>query len=592
MNNQDIEIVETRHLDGPNMWTYHAVIEAVVDIGALEDYPSNRLPGFTERLTKWLPTLIEHRCSYGERGGFVRRLEEGTWPAHILEHVTLELQNLAGMPGGFGRARETSARGVYKVVVRAWHETVTRAALFAARDLLMAAIEDKAYDVAAAVAMLKGLVSRHCLGAGTACIVEAAAARGIPVLRLAAGDLVQLGHGCRQRRIWNSRTDRTSAIAEGISQDGSLTMALLAAAGVPVVEDSVAGAPHRLLVVGGRVVAAARCAPLAADVTDSVHADVAAAATLAARVVGLDIAGIDVVAHDLAQPLEVQHGAVVGVTAEPDLLMHLQPAGGQARPVGRAIVDHLFTPAERGRVPLVGVAGTRGTTPTAQLVAYLLRLAGHHVGLACRAGLYLDARRVEAADAAHRGGARKLLLNRSIDAAVCENGPLTMLTEGLAYDRCTIGVVMDLELDREFERHGMTTVDQAYTVLRTQVDVVLPDGVAVLNACDERAAAMASLCDGSVILFATDAGAPALAAHRAAGGRTVCQRDGAVTLGDGTHDTRLLAVEAIPMFADAEPTPPLESLLAAVAAAWALGIAPALIATGIETFAATTIAAA
>ena len=108
MKNKDIKFIEIRYLRGPNMWTYRPVIEAVVDIGELEEFPSNLIPGFYERLTTLLPSLIEHRCSYGERGGFLRRLQEGTWPAHILEHVTLELQNLAGMPGGFGRARSSS----------------------------------------------------------------------------------------------------------------------------------------------------------------------------------------------------------------------------------------------------------------------------------------------------------------------------------------------------------------------------------------------------------------------------------------------------------------------------------------------------
>ena len=136
-------------LRGPNIWTYRPVLEAWVDIGELEECPSNTIPGFVDRLCAWLPSLAEHRCSYGEPGGFVRRLQEGTWPAHILEHVTLELQNLAGMPGGFGKARETGVRGVYKVVVRARQEDVSRACLEAARDLVMAAIEDPPFDVEA-----------------------------------------------------------------------------------------------------------------------------------------------------------------------------------------------------------------------------------------------------------------------------------------------------------------------------------------------------------------------------------------------------------------------------------------------------------
>lgn len=106
MKKKDIEFLDVVTLRGPNIWTYRPVLEAWVDIGELEDF-SNTIPGFYERLSGWLPTLIEHRCSPGVRGGFLQRLREGTWPGHILEHVTLELQNLAGLPGGFGKARET-----------------------------------------------------------------------------------------------------------------------------------------------------------------------------------------------------------------------------------------------------------------------------------------------------------------------------------------------------------------------------------------------------------------------------------------------------------------------------------------------------
>src|SRR5690606_7966154 len=157
MNNKTIRIIETMHLRGPNIWTYHPALEALVDIGELEDFPSNMIPGFAERLVGFLPTLAEHHCGVGERGGFVRRLRDGTWPAHIMEHVMIELQNLAGMPSAFGKARETSKRGVYKVVVRVRYEEVGRAALAAARDLVMAAIENKPFDVAATVDQLRAI---------------------------------------------------------------------------------------------------------------------------------------------------------------------------------------------------------------------------------------------------------------------------------------------------------------------------------------------------------------------------------------------------------------------------------------------------
>ena len=246
MSQKDIKFLEIRHLRGPNQWTYRPVIEAVVDIGEFEDFPSNTLPGFVERLTTFLPSLIEHRCSYGERGGFLRRLEEGTWIGHILEHVSLELQNLAGMPGGFGKTRETSQRGIYKVVIRAWHEEVSRFALESGRELLLAAVEDRPFDLAGRVEELRDMAERKLLGPSTASIVEAATAkdRRIPAIRLLSdGNLVQLGYGRKSRRIWTAETDETSAIAETISRDKDLTKSLLQSCGVPIPEGRLVNSP-------------------------------------------------------------------------------------------------------------------------------------------------------------------------------------------------------------------------------------------------------------------------------------------------------------------------------------------------------------
>ena len=241
--NETIEFLRVNYVRGPNIWTYRPIIEAWVDIGALEDRPSNTIPGLYERLLEWLPGLMVHRCGVGEPGGFMSRVRDGTWPAHILEHITIELQNLAGMQTGFGKARQTSVRGIYKVAVRARDERVSRAALEAGRDLLMAAIENRPHDVHATVKQLQELVDRFCLGPSTACIVGAAAERGIPAIRLNDGNLAQLGHGSRQRRIWTAETDQTSAIAEGIASDKDLTKTLLGACGVPIPEGRVVDSP-------------------------------------------------------------------------------------------------------------------------------------------------------------------------------------------------------------------------------------------------------------------------------------------------------------------------------------------------------------
>ncbi|PWB49072.1 MAG: cyanophycin synthetase, partial [Nitrosomonadales bacterium] len=244
MEKFDMEFLKVMSLRGPNIWTYRPVLEAWVDIGALEDSPSNTIPGFYERLSSWLPSLIEHRCGVGERGGFMERVREGTWAGHILEHVTLELQNLAGMQSGFGKARSTPVRGVYKVVVRSRHEEVSRACLDAARDLVMAAIEDRPFDLPATMARLRDMADSLCIGPSTACIVDAATERGIPSIRLTDGNLMQLGYGARQRRIWTAETDQTSAIAEGIASDKDLTKSLLQSCGVPVPEGRVVDSPE------------------------------------------------------------------------------------------------------------------------------------------------------------------------------------------------------------------------------------------------------------------------------------------------------------------------------------------------------------
>jgi cyanophycin synthetase len=703
-------------LRGPSIWTYRPALEAWVDIGELEECPSNTLPGFVERLTAWLPTLVEHRCSVGERGGFIKRLEAGTWPAHILEHVTLELQNLAGMPGGFGKARCTDEYGVYKVVVRAWHEDITRVALHSARDLVMAAINDETFDLPAAIAELKDMADQLLLGPSTACIVDAASARerNIPALRLSDGNLVQLGYGARQRRIWTAETELTGAIAEGISRDKDLTKQLLQACGVPIPEGRVVDSPadaweaaqdiglpvvvkpsdgnhgrgvftnlntqaeveaayplalaegsevmverfvrgqeHRLLIVGGKLAAAARgeeawvtgdgvatlnalidaqlntdprrgdlencplspiilaqepvarlelarqghqpdsilpagvrvlvmrTGNMAFDVTGQVHPDVAAVAALAARVVGLDIAGVDLVAEDISRPLAQQGGAVVEVNAGPGLLMHLKPASGEAQPVGRMIVDHLFAADDHGRIPVVGITGSHAPCAVARLLAHILDMHGKKVGLACADGWFLGQRRVETRHSANWAAARRILMNRSVEVAVLETSSASILGEGLAYDRCQVGVVTRVDPALHIGDFHISTPEQVFNVMRTQIDVVLPTGVAVLNADDAMGLALAPLCDGEVIFYAQNAAA--LAFHRQQGGRGVYLQAGRIVLVTGMDETSLAGSDVLLLPAELGPLQQ-ESVLAAVAAAWALAVPQALIHAGLETF--------
>lgn len=703
-----MKILNIFALAGPNIWSRRPVLEAWVDLEELVDASSNAVPGLYERLNDWMPSLIEHRCSVGERGGFLERLREGTFPAHILEHLTLELQSLAGTPVGFGKARQTTTPGLYRVVVRYQNEQVARACLDKALELFLCAVENRPFDREATLRNLKELADDACLGPSTGAIVAAAEARGIPARRLNDGSLVLLGQGCHQRRIWTAETNQTSAIAESIASDKELTKRLIAACGVPVpqgraadtaidaweaaqdiglpvvvkprdgnhgrgvctnlttrqdveqafevaaaegsgvlVEQFVQGHEHRLLVVGDKVVAASRgesawvvgdglstvtqlidtqlnadprrgysdefplnpveldpvavlelarqgftpqSVPqqnaklliqrngnLAFDVTDDVHPVVAEQAVLAARVVGLDVAGIDLIAQDISQPLEPQAGAVIEVNAGPALHMHLMPAAGIKRPVGEAIVDSLFGPGDNGRIPVACVSGTEGRAVVAGLIAHVFETAGRFVALASADGFFLGPRLVRPGNRANAESARCALLSPQVELAVFEADGLGVLREGLGFDRCTVAVVTGIKPDERLQTHFVETPEDQYAVERCGVDVVLPSGAAVLNADDPSALEMAPLCAGSVVLVSERPDHVALASHLAQGQRAVSRQGENISLLEGVSVQCVAMPPALKQFE-------LCHVLLAVAGAWSLGASKTDLAAGLLSF--------
>lgn len=709
----DLEICEINLLRGPNVWANYPVLEAWVDLGSLNDASSDEVPGFNERLKSWLPGLIEHRCSVGERGGFFQRLDRGTYPAHVLEHVTLELQTMAGHHLGFGKARATPVAGIYKVVLRYLDEVLVVACLRCARELLLAAYRGEPFDVAAEVARLRAIALRVALGPSTMAIVNAARDRGIPWRRIREDiSLVQLGHGAQQRRVWTAETDRSGAISEYIAHDKDLTRMLLRQAGVPVplgrkvddpddawdaaesmdipvvvkpldanhgrgvfinlisetqvrnsfgyaleegggvvVEKFVPGTDHRLLVVGSRMIAASKGYPAVVvgdgchtirklvisqlhtsvqtgrpdecpwskiddadwetavlldledqgfsldsvprdgervmvarfstwciDVTDEVHPSIRAHAVTAASVAGLDICGVDVVCRDISVPLEKQEGAIVELNASPNLLMFLQPAMGAVRPVGEAIIDMLFPDGRDGRIPTIGVTGTLGKTTAIRLLARLLQADGLCVSVASSDGIRIGQRVSQAGDGDRLAGAHGILLHPWTQVAICEAGAEHVLSDGLGFDRVSVGVVLNVG-DTHLGHAHIETLDEMGVAKRCIVDVVLPTGTAVLNADDALVAAMADKCKGTVMFFTCDTNNPIAAAHRIAGGRVVWLQDGEIYLSEGTAARALypLADVEMPEGGERHAVP----ILAAVAAAWAHGLPEACIAGGL-----------
>ncbi len=703
------------NLLGPNSWTYRPVLEAWADFTAIETCSPTQKTEAIARLLGWVPALAQSHLNADASSGTQTTLAAGRWSPQILEHLTLTLQSLADMPGGFGDTHPTSQAHLYKVVVRAWHPSVTTYALHAARELLEAAFNATQVDLKGMIERLQALRHKHCLGPSTACIVDAADDRDIPAIRLNTGNLLQLGYGINQRRIWTAETDRTGAIAETISRDKDLTKSLLHACGVPVpvgqavesaseaweaaqdlgvpvvvkpsdgnhgrgvftnlstqqeveqaygvavqegsgvlVEQFIFGQEHRLLIVGGKLIAAARgeyaqvtgdgvssihalidtqlnadprrgheedqplnyvrldsAAQLeiarqgytpqtilpsgqqaviqrngnvAIDCTELVHPEVAALACTAARIVGLDIAGIDLVALDISKPLQQQGGAIVEVNAGPGLLMHLKPATGQPRQVGRDIVAHSFALGDMARVPVIGITGSQGKTMTGKLLFRLLTLHGWRCGLASSAGLLVDKRLLHSGDCANFENARRVLMNREVQTAIIENGAHQLLSEGLAYERCEVGIITQIDWTEDLSAYKVGSHAERLKVYRTQMDVILPKGMAVLNADDPHIVELARHCDGQITWLGMTSNTPLIQAHLAQGRRVVSLIEGKLALLEGTRQHVLCPLEALGITKLATDTPKAYNVMAAAAAAWALGLTPDLIQAGLLSF--------
>jgi cyanophycin synthetase len=720
MDADSVVIRSIRALRGPNLHAYMPVLQVTLDIGPYDERPSSSFPGFVERLTAWLPGLAEHECSLGRPGGFVERLRRGTYLAHIVEHVALELQGRMDFDVSYGRARGTGERGVYTVIVAYKEEEPARAAIEKAVELALAAMHDLPFDIDAELADLNGTADRYRLGPSTAAIVAAARRRDIPVVRLTPrSSLVQLGYGVHQKRIRASETTLTSAIAVDLCQDKSLTNRMLHTVGVPVprgevvrtadgaweaaqeiglpvvvkpesgnqgkgvsvelrteaevrgafhladeigrgdvlVEQHICGVDYRLLVINGRMVAAARrdaaqvtgdgvhtvqqlvveanrdprrreghsgtmtrirldgsvdlvlgqqyltlgsvpeagrvvklrsnanlsTGGTATDVTDDVHPSNARLAELAAQILGMDVAGVDIVCADIARPLREQRGAIVEVNAAPGLRMHLAPAYGRARDVGRPIVDMLYPDRAPSRIPIVAVTGTNGKTTVTRLIAHMYETARKVVGMTTTEGTYIGRERIIRGDCSGPQSARAVLLHPRVEVAVLETARGGILREGLAFDWCSVGVVTNVSADH-LGLKGVNTVDELARVKQVVIENVHRSGAAVLNAEDRLTAQMAAACSGRVVYFALDAEHHVMRSHLAQGGWGVFVHDGQIVLAQDGQRVELVGLDQLAFTFEGRVRFQVQNALAATAAAWAQGLNPALIARALATF--------
>ena len=700
-----MQVSRIRALRGPNLWSRHTAIEAIVSCPEAERVLA---PSLEQQLRRTFPAVgnIE-----------VTRPAEQASLAHALERVTLALQVQAGCPVTFSRTTPTEEIGTYQVAVEYTEEPVGRLALELAEKLCQAVLAGEGFDVEGAIAQLHELDEDVRLGPSTGSIVDAAVARGIPYRRLTQGSMVQFGWGAKQRRIQAAEIDSTSAIAESIAQDKDLTKQLLHAAGVPVplgrpvrsveeawkaaqeiglpvvvkpqdgnqgkgvtvniteraafdaayetaerygtvmVEKFLPGHDYRLLVVGNKLVAAARREPplvvgdgvhtvrqlveqvnadprrgeghatsltkirfddiavgrlhaqglepesvpekgrrvilrnnanlstggTATDVTDDVHPEVAARVVAAARMVGLDICGVDVVCESVMRPLEEQNGGIVEVNAAPGLRMHLNPSFGKGRDVGQAAVELMFPNGENGRIPIIAVTGTNGKTTTVRLTAHLLKAQGLRVGMTNTDGVYVNGRQTDSGDCSGPRSARNVLMHPEVDAAVFETARGGLLREGLAFDRCKVAIVTNLGGGDHLGLNYITTLEDLSVLKRVIVLNVEPNGMAVLNAADPAVTSMAPHCPGEVTFFALDGNQPVLATHRAQGKRVVYVDNGAIVAQKGKQIFRI-PLSQVPLTRGGQIGFQTENVLAAIGAAWAVDVPWDAIAQGLSTF--------
>ncbi|MDB5081081.1 MAG: Cyanophycin synthase [Chloroflexi bacterium] len=720
METHGVLVRNIRVLRGPNLFAYKPALQITLDIGPYEERPSNSFPGFVERITSWLPGLARDECSIGRPGGFIERLNRGTYLAHISEHICLELQNLMGFKVGYGRARGTGEPGVYNVVIAYKEEVPAVEAYKVGLRMTLAAMNNEPFDVKGEIERLQDLADEYNYGPSTLSIVEAARARRIPIVRLTpTANLVQLGYGKYQKRIQASETSNTSSIAVEMCQEKPLTNRMLRTVGVPVpegrsvssadeawevaqeigkpvvlkpeagnqgkgvsvnlvtetevraafeiassyqgdvlVEEYIQGQDFRLLIVNGRMVAAARRDPAqvtgdgqhtvrelvelvnadprrrpghsgtlsrirldaavdlvlrqqnmtlesvpeagmivrlrhnsnlstggtAIDVTDEVHPQNARLAELAAQILALDIAGIDILCQDIRRPVQEQGGAIVEVNAAPGLRMHLHPAAGQPREVGKAIVDMLYPNNAPSRIPIIAVTGTNGKTTVTQLISHMYETAHWMVGRTSTEGTYIGKERILEGDCSGPKSAQAVLLHPSVEVAVLETARGGILREGLAFDWCSVGVVTNISPDH-LGIGGINTLEQLAQVKQVVIESVSKDGAAVLNAEDSLVAEMAAATDARVIYFSLNPNNHIIQAHLADdNGWAVFLDKGMIVLAKGSDRVELIELDRLAFTAGGKINFQVQNALAATAAAWAAGLNPAMIGRALTTF--------
>ena len=713
-------IREINAMRGPNYWSIrrHKLIVMVLDLEDLEERPTNSIEGFLDRLTTRFPTMYSHRCSEGTEGGFFSRVKEGTWMGHVIEHIALEIQTLAGMDVGFGRTRDYGEKGVYHVVFAYAEEKVGRFAAQSAVRIAESLIDGSEYDLDSDIQRMRELREESRLGPSTGSIIEEAEARGIPWMRLNKYSLCQLGYGDKQKRIQATVSSQTSSIAVELACDKEDTKFILEQAEIPVpkgeiirteaglkdavayvkyplvvkpvsgnhgrgittnitnwedalkafeaakavsrsviVERYITGEDYRLLVIDYKLVAAAKRTPAgvtgngkstlkqlidevnsdprrgyghekvltqidvdsmteglmkqqgltlnsiiaegewiklkdtanlstggtAEDVTDVIHPYNVFMAERIARLIGLDICGIDIMTSDMRIPLPETGGAVLEVNAAPGFRMHLAPTSGLPRNVAANVVDMLFPSGTQSRIPIVAVTGTNGKTTTTRLISHIMRMKGYKVGYTTTDGVYIQNRLLMQGDCTGPASAEFVLRDPTVNFAVLESARGGLLRAGLAFSSCDIGIVTNVAPDH-LGLKGIHTIDQLAKVKGVIPETVRPGGYAILNADDDHVYAMRKSVAANVALFSMDEHNPRIKAIAKVGGLSAIYEDGYITICKGEWKMRITKASSVPLTFGGKAAFMIQNVLPAALTAYIQGLGIEDIKVALESF--------
>lgn len=696
-----MNILKNQVLKGPNYWSNSRkkLIVIKLDIGRYEELPTNLLVGFQERLTHYLPSLLSHRCSLGTEGGFLKRVEEGTWLGHVIEHVALELQCLAGMDCGFGRTYGTREYGVYNVLFTYEIEEAGLYAGFAAVEFITAIAEGKEYSLDRVIAHLKEIFRDKGLGPSTRAIIAEAQNRKIPYKRHEHTSLITLGYGRNQKKIWASISSKTSSIGVDIAADKELTKQILKANFIPIpeglmihsteeldeainqlgfplvikplngnhgkgvvthitdkqkahigfklaknisnqiiTERFISGQDYRFLVINYKVAAVAKRTPAhvvgdgkltinqliqqvnkdphrgeshentltsikideatlsilnennlslesvlpqkqilflkeaanlstggtAKDVTDEVHPFNIYLAERVARLMNLDICGIDIISKDISTPLNENHGAVIEVNAGPGLRMHLSPNEGKPRNVAKPILDMLYPSHLSARIPIVAVTGTNGKTTVVRLIAHFARYANHHVGFTTTDGVYLNNKLIHSGDCSGPGSAQVVLYDPEVDFAVLECARGGILRSGLGFDECDISIITNITGDH-LGLNDIHTLEELAQVKAVVAHSTKKSGYAILNADDNLTYELRNDFDCNIALFSMYE-SPRIRKHCRSGGLAAYIDQGKLVVQRGADRTFLSNIKSIPLSFHGAATSMIANILAATLA--------------------------